>query len=94
MSSVSHCLVKKVGRTKVSNMQSGDWSSWPRMETTFFQGCNDKAIRKITRHLFGDPSIRVVLMSGMPSFHLGELGRNPVRSWEGIAGVSETKTLV
>lgn len=51
------------------------------MESPFSSGCHDKAEWKITGHLFGDPSVRVVPTSGTPSVHLGEGGGYPVTSW-------------
>lgn len=50
------------------------------MESPFCSGCHDKAEWKTTGHLFGDPSVRVVPTSGMPSVHLGEGGSSLVTS--------------
>lgn len=65
-----------------------------RTESPLSSGCRDKAAWKTAGRLFGDPPVRVAPMSGTPSVHLGEVGSYPVTSWQGTAGVSETRTLV
>lgn len=72
MSSVAHCLVKKLG-FKCAIRETGGELAYSG-DYIFFQGCNDKAIRKTIWHLFGDSSVQVVLTSGMPSFQHGKAG--------------------
>lgn len=89
-SSVAHCLVKKLG-FKCAIRETGGELAYSG-DYIFFQGCNDKAVRKTTWHLFGDSSIQVVLTSSTPSFQHGEQAV-PVKAWRGTADKSEARTL-